>query len=157
MADRTTFPTIKNVLIGGNNVQNFTVGATVVKAGQVVAISASGLDLTVVPAIAESGECPIGVAITGAAIGGQVGVAMAGCLAYVTNYDDTATVDAGHWVMTNDAALGGAVEEASLAASGGATATIQPYVIGRLVTDMAAAGNAILYVLPSVITRANSS
>lgn len=157
MTDRTVFPTIKSVLVSGSNVQSFTVGATAVKAGQVVAHSATGLDMTVVPAIAESGECPIGVALTSVGVAGKVAVACAGCFAYVTNYDDTATVDAGHWVMTNDAALAGGVEEAALTATGGATATIQPYVIGRLVTDMAASGNAILYVLPCVITRANTS
>lgn len=130
--DRTAFPTTqKAILISGSNVQTFKVGATDVKAGQVVSISATGLDFTVVPCVAEAGSSPVGVAIQNAAIGAQVAVAMIGCIARVSNYSSDVDIDAGEYVTFNDAAPGGTV----IACSGTAT---QP-LVGRMLEDSIAA------------------
>jgi hypothetical protein len=117
--DRTSFPvlstvapigeSLKHALISGNNLGSFTVGATAVKAGQVVSISATGLDWTVIPCIAEAGSQPIGVAVTDAAIGGKVSVAMIGCICWVSNYASDVDIDAGERLTWNDAAPGGTV------------------------------------------------
>ena len=143
--DRTSFPTtrtvattgvpttdrvgehIGNVLISGHNVASFKVGATAVKAGQVVSISDAGLDFTVIPCIAEAGSMPIGVAIGNAAPGYQVAVAMLGCIARVSNFSSTDDIDAGDPVTWNDAAPGGTV----ILAVGAAT---QP-LVGRMLVD----------------------
>jgi len=138
--DRTSFPvlrtsavpgpigeSLKGVHISGNNVASFTVGATAVKAGQVVSISATGLDFTVIPCIAQAGSQPVGVAITDAAIGAKVAVAMIGCIVKVSNYASDVQIDASERLTWNDCAIGGSV----IAASGGTT---QP-LVGRALAD----------------------
>lgn len=129
VTDITAFPTTqKAILIAGDNVQTFKVGATAVKAGHVVSISATGLDFTVIPCIAEAGSCPVGVAIQNAAVGAQVAVAMIGCIARVSGYASDVDLDAGDYVTWNDAAPGGTV----IACSGSAT---QP-LVGRMLEDL---------------------
>jgi len=133
--DRTTFPTTqKNILISGSNVQSFTVGATAVKAGQVVSISAAGDSWTVIPCVAEAGSQPVGVALADVAAGGKVDVACIGCIAYVSNYSTDVDIDAGHLVTMNDSMtpLGGTVIEVP-----DATTTIEQ--IGVMIEDSTAA------------------
>jgi len=128
--DRTSFPvartsaavgnigdSLKGVHISGNNVASFTVGATAVKAGQVVSISATGLDFTVIPCVAEAGSQPIGVAVTDGAVGAKISVAMIGCIAKVSNYSSDTAIDASERLTWNDCAIGGSV----IACSGGTT------------------------------------
>ena len=123
VTDRTSFPvlrtsavpgpigeSLKGVHISGDNVQSFTVGATAVKAGQVVSISnASALTFTVIPCVAEAGSSPIGVAITDGAVGAQIAVAMIGCIVRVSNYANDVNIDASERLTYNDAAPGGTV------------------------------------------------
>lgn len=137
VTDRTAFPTVRStapigdsirgVHISGNNVASFTVGATAVKAGQVVSISATGLDFTVIPCVAEAGSQPIGVAIADGALGYQVPVAMIGCIVRVSNYASDVNIDAGERMTWNDAAPGGT----TIACSGADT---QP-LVGRALAD----------------------
>lgn len=134
--DRTAFPTTqKNILVSGNNVANFTASGAIV-AGQVVAIDATGVTDTVRAAVVESGECPIGVAITSvtaaqATAGIKVSVAGIGCIVRVSNYSSDVDIDAGEPVTTNDCAVGGTV----IACSGAATQEL----VGRMVEDSTAA------------------
>lgn len=133
--DRLVFPTTqKNILISGSNVQSFTVGATAVKAGQVVSISAAGADWTVIPCVAEAGSQPVGVAMADVAAAGKVDVACIGCIAYASNYSSDVNIDAGHWVTMNDAMtpLGGTVIEVP-----DATTTVE--LIGVMIEDSTAA------------------
>ena len=101
---------LKGVHVSGNNVAGFKVGATAVKAGQVVSISnASALTFTVIPCVAEAGSSPIGVAITDGAVGAQIAVAMIGCIVRVSNYASDVNIDASERLTYNDAAPGGTV------------------------------------------------
>jgi len=133
--DRLAFPTISGpILIGGKNVQTFKVGATAVKAGQVVSISAAGATRTVIPCVAEAGSQPIGVAIEAGAIGQQVSVACIGCIARVSNYASDVNIDCGHYVTMDDALTpnGGTVIECPVA-----NTTVE--LIGVMVEDSTAA------------------
>jgi len=128
--DRTVFPTTpRSILISGNNVQTFKVGATAVKAGMVVSISAAGADFTVIPCVAEAGCCPVGVAIADGALGQQVAVACIGCIARVSNYSTDVDYDAGDYMVPNDAMTpnGGTV----IIASGNP----MQQLVGRLIED----------------------
>lgn len=156
MADIAAFPTISNVLYSGNNVGSFTAGAAIT-AGQVVGLVDTGVDITVHPLNATAGDSVVGVALADTASAGRCPVALAGCICYVAQADDTSTIDAGHWIETNDNAVKGTVSESLITASGGATATLNAFVVGKLLTDMAASGTALCYILPQTITRANSS
>jgi hypothetical protein len=161
MTDVGTFPTINNVVYSmGITISMLTTGSSDVdiKPGMVLAIDATGVTDTVRAALAEAGERPFGVSITNADVSTaeRVSVMLSG-IAFVTNYDDTATVDAGAWMITNDNAVGGTVEEALITATAVATASLSDLTIGYLLDDMAASGNARLFIHPNTITRANSS
>ena len=134
--DRTAFPATKaEILVCGNNVQSFIASGAITK-GQVVAIDATGVSMTVRAAVVESGEAPIGVAIASvtaaeATAGKQVPVAMIGCIVYVSNYASDVDMDAGDYVTTNDCAIGGSV----ITCSGAATQEL----VGRMLEDSTAA------------------
>lgn len=156
MTDITAFPTIRNVLWSGDNIQTFT-ATTAVTAGQVVAINATGVSMAVDPSVATAGSRSIGVALYSASAGAQVAVAMTGCICYVAIYDDTATIDAGDFVETNDCAVKGTVGAAAVAATGGATVTAHYDIIGIAVDDIAASGTGRILIQPMCLTQANSS
>jgi len=134
--DRTAFPaTKKEILVSGNNVQSY-IASGAISAGQVVAIDATGVTKTVRAAIAEAGECPVGVAIASvtaaeATAGKHVAVAENGCVVYVSNYSSDVDIDAGELVTTNDCAIGGSV----IACAGAATQEL----VGRMIEDSTAA------------------
>jgi hypothetical protein len=128
----STFPTLRNILVSGNNIHNFTAGDTI-KAGMVVAFASSGDDDTVVPALQSTGAA-IGVALYGATVGQPIAVAGPGCIVRVQNDDSATDIDAGHWVVVSSNAVGGTVVEADLAIEAH-TAGIAQFV-GILVTDM---------------------
>lgn len=134
--DRTAFPATKSeILVHGNNVGDFLASGAI-SAGQVVAIDATGVTMTVRAAVVESGEAPIGVAIHGvtaaeATLGKHVSVAMIGTIVYVSNYSSDVDIDAGEYVTTNDCAVGGTV----IACSGAATQEL----VGRMLEDSTAA------------------
>lgn len=110
MVDITAFPTIRNVLYSGDNIQSFLAGDTI-KAGMVVCFHATGVAYGCIPCIAGAGTIPIGVALYDAASGAYVAVAMAGCVCYVAKTDITGAVviDAGDYCIPDDNAVGGCV------------------------------------------------
>jgi hypothetical protein len=116
MADISAFPTLTDVLYTGANVQSMNAN-TAVTAGQVVAIDATGVSMTVDPAVAEAGSFAVGVAIADADAGSKVSVAMVGCIVKVVNADDTTGIDAGDLLVQNDNAVGGTVSTAGAAAT----------------------------------------
>lgn len=156
MADLATFPTVTDVLYSGDNIGSFTAGVAI-SAGQVVGFVATGVDFTVRPLNATAGDMVVGVALYSASANTKVAVAMGGCIVKVQNFDDTTAIDAGHWVEVNDAAALGTVNESLITASGGATATLNPNVVGFLLSDMAGNGTAYCFLAPQTITRPNSS
>lgn len=108
MADIGTFPTIRNVLVSGDNIKSYT-ATEAVKAGQVVGHAATGVSEAVVPMDKTSGETAVGVALYDAAAGAQVAVAGPGCEAYVANADSSNNIDAGTWLGQDDNTVKGTV------------------------------------------------
>lgn len=156
MADIQAFPAIHDVLYAGDNIQSFTASGAIT-AGQVVAIDATGVTLTVRAAVAEAGERPVGVALMTVADTKQVPVAMTGCIVRVANADDTLDIDAGEWLTTNANAVGGTVSAQSIAAEAGATAAIYDTVIGFAVGDIAKEDVGLMMIHPQTITRPNKN
>ena len=134
MADISTFPTIHNVLITGDNTRTFT-ATEAVSAGMVVGYAATGVSNAVVPLNATAGEQPIGVAMYDAGAGSLVAVCMNGCEVVVANYDDTTGIDAGDHLALNDNAVGGTVGAAALGIQ-----TADVYYLGIALEDIAGAG-----------------
>lgn len=158
MADISAFPTIPQIVEHLGTTSTFIATAAITQ-GQVVAISATGVDDSVVASVAESGGRPIGVAITSqATAGGKVAVAMIGSIVRVAIADDTTGADAGDLLETNDCAVKGTVSTASEAATGGATVTTHPQVVGVALDDIAGGSYGRMLVLaPAYAVQANSS
>lgn len=137
MGDISAFPSIANPLFSGDNVITLT-ATNAITAGMVVEIDATGVSGAVNAAVAEAASRPIGVAVSTAGAGGKVAVATYGCVVYVANADDTATMDAGTYVITNANAVGGTVSAAVAVQS---DATPQK-LVGMLLEGMTAGGTA---------------
>lgn len=151
MTDISEFPTVRDVLVHGDNILNLT-SSGAAKAGMVAAIDATGISMTVRPAVAEAGELPIGVYLYDVDANDPAAIAGEGCIVYVANADDTATGDAGDYLCTNDNTVGGTVSVQPEAGSG-AKGVLNRNVIGFLVEDLAASGTARAMVHPMVITQ----
>jgi len=144
MADIATFVTgtpVEEIAILS---RTFT-ATTAVKAGQVVAINATGVSNAVDPCVA-TGQ-PVGVALTTAAAGATVNVCMLG-ICYVTNADDTVALDAGDLIIGNDNAVGGTV---SVSLAVGTQSTPQE-VIGIMLEDMAGGAYGKAFIFPMSLT-----
>jgi len=111
VATTSTFPTIRQVLYSGENIQTFTAGEALT-AGQVVGMAASGASMTVVAMNDTADEFPIGVVLYGVASGGDAAVAMEGCICYVCEGSGS-TIDAGDLVQCDaaDATVTGCVDQ----------------------------------------------
>ena len=155
MADISAFPSISKVEEHAWDTFTATASGTITQ-GQVVSIDASGDSMTVRMGIAESGECPMGVALTSAADGGVVNVACAG-IVYVANADDTTAIDAGDFLEVNDNAVGGTINAVAVAATGGATVTVHNLVIGKAIDDIAGGATGRMLIVHMAMTQANSS
>lgn len=149
-ADISAFPTIRNVLISGDNINTYTAGEDI-KAGQVVAFADDGVSWTVHPAIKATTAMPIGVALYSVDSGEEIAVAGPGCIVNVANFHDTTTIDAGDGLEPNDNAVGGTVNTLALL---GSLAIL--YVIGYAVEDIGASGTGAMLVNPHVVIDAAS-
>lgn len=154
MAGIGTFPTIRNVLYSGDNIQLFTAGAAIT-AGQVVAFATTGVSKTVHPAKKGTTGMPIGVALYTVASGDEVSVAMDGCMVYVANADDTTGIDAGDILEDNSNTVNGTVSAAALSETG-AVAVVK-YCVGYAVEDIAGAGTGVMKVMCHLFTAANTA
>jgi len=96
MANDSVWPTagLRNILISGNNLQQFTASGAI-KAGMAVAYNATGVSNTVEAANSGTSATFVGIALFDAADGTQVTVACRGCVAYGVNGKDNASIDAG--------------------------------------------------------------
>lgn len=156
MTGIATFPTIRNVLVSGDNIQAYTVGGTLaVKAGMVLAFHGTGVSKTVQAAVKGTTVIPVGVALYDAAVGAQVAVACRGCRVYVANADDAATLDAGDPLEDNANAIGGCVSEAPLSVTG--AVAVAKYIVGYADEDIAASGTGICTVAPQIMTAVNTA
>jgi hypothetical protein len=117
MADITPFPTIRNVLFSGKNVQKFT-ATSAISAGMVVSPAAAGASGAVIPAIKGTTIQPIGVAIYDIGAGALGAIAMDGCIVYVANAESNVDIDAGDVLEHNDNVVGGTVSTAAITVAG---------------------------------------
>lgn len=154
MADIVAFPTIRNVLAGGENIINLKAGADI-KAGQVVAIHATGVSMTVHPAKKGTTGQPMGVALYSVSSGAQVAVACTGCIVYVANADDTTGIDAGDPLEDNANVVGGTVSALPLSAVG--SVAVVKYCAGYALDDIAGGGTGRMLIMPSIVTAANTA
>ena len=160
MTDISAFPTLPSandseLISDGGPILTFTASGTIL-VGQAVCYAATGVSKTVLASIAGANTKPVGVALDNATKGEYVAVAMAGCVVEMANADDTATIDAGHWVECNDNAVGGTINEIDFTASG-ATVTIKDQTIGMALDDIAASGTGRVLVMPIPLTVGNAS
>lgn len=154
MADIAAFPTIRNVLVTGDNIVSYTAGAIIV-AGQVVAIHGTGVSQTVHPAVKGTTDTPVGVALYGCASGAKIAVAGPGCRVYCAQADDTATIDAGDYLEDNDNAVGGTVSVAARMDAG--VVSVLKFCVGVAEDDIAASGTGIVRLICGPITSVNNA
>jgi hypothetical protein len=150
MADTTTWTAITGA---DNPVEvlgptcNFTAGAAI-KRNMVVAFAATGVSGTVHPAVSGTTGAVVGVALTDAAIGKKVAVALDGSVVTVREGAGS-TIDAGDYVAADDAAATGCVK--------GIDTTATNYdVIGIAIDDFSANGLGRIIVRPQAVTKAAS-
>ena len=113
MADIAAFPTIRNVLISGDNIITYTAAAAI-KAGQVVAFNATGVSDTVQACAAGTTLGIAGVALYDAALGAKVAVAGPGCVCNVVNGIQATNWDAGTFLKAYGTTTAGTVCEAAI-------------------------------------------
>lgn len=137
----SAFPTIRNVLVSGDNILTMTAGEAI-KAGQSVGFAATGVADTVVVMDNTSDEYALGVALYDAASGATVAVATVGCVCYVANENSVATVEAGKFVSPKT--LGGVIEHTY----GGTEGTYT--ILGLCLSGIAANSIGTVLIIPSV-------
>ena len=160
MADISAFPTLprandSELISDGGPILTFVASGTIL-VGQAVCYAATGVSMTVIASVAGTKTKPVGVALDNVTDGEKVAVAMAGCVVEMATADDTATIDAGHWVECNDNAVGGTINEIDFTASG-ATVTIKDQTIGMALDDIAASGTGRVLIMPVPLTVGNAS
>jgi hypothetical protein len=128
MADIAAFPTVRNVLISGDNIISYTAVAAV-KAGQVVAFNATGVSDTVQACAVGTTLGIAGVALYDAAAGAKVAVAGPGCMCYVVNGIQATNWDAGTYLKAYGTTTAGTVTIAAI------TGGVAPLDIIGLATD----------------------
>jgi predicted RecA/RadA family phage recombinase len=142
MADITTFVPIRNVLWSGKNIITMT-ATTAVKAGMLVAINATGVSGAVDPCVATG--TPIGVAINDIAAGSTGPIATAGCVVYMNNFSTSAAIDAGDFLIGDDAEGTGMVGAVT-------TATTPQAIIGVAIDDIAVSSSGRVLLTPGSYT-----
>lgn len=154
MTDIASFPTMRNILESGDNIQNYIAGAAIT-AGQVVAFHDTGVAKTVHPCVTGTTGTIVGVALYSVGSGAQVAVAGRGCICKVANGESDATGDAGDPVAEYGTTTAGTVKVAPIAAAG-ATCTLH-IIVGYLVEDMANSSTPLIEVAPGYLTQPNAS
>jgi len=160
MTDISAFPTLprandSELISDGGPILTFIASGTIL-VGQAVCYAATGVSMTVLASVAGENTKPVGVALNNATNGEYVAVAMAGCVVEMANADNTATIDAGHWVECNDNPVGGTINEIDFTAAG-TTVTIKDQTIGMALDDIAASGTGRVLVMPIPLTVGNAS
>ena len=160
MTDISAFPTLPSandseLISDGGPILTFIASGTIL-VGQAVCYAATGVSMTVLASIAGANTKPVGVALDNVTNGEYVAVACAGCVVEMANADDTAKIDAGHWVECNDNAVKGTINEIDFTAAG-TTVTIKDQTIGIALDDIAASGTGRVLVMPIPLTVGNAS
>lgn len=152
MTDIASFPTIRNVIESGDNIQTFTAGADIT-AGQVVAFNDTGVSRTVEPAVNGTTGTVAGVALYSVSSGAEVAVACRGCRCKVANGESDAAGDAGDPVQVYGTTTAGTVKAAAVTIDSTGNATIRA-IVGFLIDDMVNSGTPVIDVAPGFITTA---
>lgn len=147
MADTGTWTALTQVQLYEGKVITLTAGGAI-SAGMVVAFAGTGVSRTVQAAVTGTTGPVVGVAVTDAASGDEVAVEVCGGIVKVTE-GAGAAIDAGDYVMADDAAATGCVKVAV------ATATISDGV-GQAIDDIGANGSGYIIVKPFTIQKAAS-
>lgn len=148
MADIASFPTMRNILVSGDNIQQFTAGATIT-AGQIVAFHGTGVSKTVQPCVTGTTTTIVGVALYSVSSGAEVAVACRGCIAYVANGESDAGLDAGDAVGGYGTTTAGTGKTQAL--TGGVTPS---YIVGYTLEDIGNSGTGQVDISPGIITPA---
>jgi hypothetical protein len=112
--------------------------ASAILAGAVVAYADAGASKTVAHATQSLGT-PVGVALTSqATVGGEVTVAMQGCVVTVICAATDTSIDAGHWVMVDSSVAGTVIEWDPAIGSHAATTDTGAWPIGIALKDSVA-------------------
>lgn len=160
MTDIGTFPTITDPApYPGTTITCVTTGTIDILPGMVVCLNATGVSLSVEACVAGSGSMPIGIALTAADVSAaEYCTVMINGVGVVANADDTATFDAGDYVIFNANAVGGTVSVATITSTATALAVLVPGIVGIMLEDVAASGTGKCLLTPgNTLTRANSS
>lgn len=148
MADIASFPTIRNVLVSGDNIQPFTAGAAIT-AGQIVSFHGTGVSKTVHPCVTGTTTQIVGVALYSVGSGAEVAVACRGCVAYIANGESDAGLDAGDPVGGYGTTTAGTGKTQSL------TGGVAPaYIVGFALDDIGNSGTGQVDIAPGLITPA---
>ena len=150
MTDIAAFPTMRNILVSGDNIQPFTAGADIT-AGQVVAFHDTGVSKTVHPAVTGTTGTVVGVALYSVSSGAEVAVACRGCQCYVANGDDTTTGDAGDAVEVYGTTTAGTVVARTITVDASGTPYVRA-IAGFMIEDMAANSTVLIDVAPGFIS-----
>lgn len=148
MADISTFPTIRKVLVSGDNIKSRKSVGGAIKAGMIVCPAATGVEGEMIAYIAGDGTLPEGVALYDAADGAMFAMAADGCEVYVANNQGISlTADVGDLCIGDDNAVGGCASPV-VPTTAGINAATPLKGIGRFVSDMAANGTGIIKIQP---------
>jgi len=155
MADISAFPDMgDNILVSGDNIQTYVAGAAI-KKGQAVAFHATGVSMTVHPAVKGTTASVEGVALATVDSGENVAVAGPGCVVYMANADGTTAIDAGDGVEDNDNAVGGTIS--ALPANSGGVTGAYANLVGVALDDIAGGGTGRVRLICSITCIPNSS
>jgi fumarate hydratase class II len=113
MSDIGAFPTMHDVLVCGDNIQDMTAAADkAIKAGQLVQIDADGrVNPAIEPFYRSGNEVAIGVALYDFGSGEHGAIAMDECIVKMANADDATDIVAGQLVGPNDNSVGGTISQ----------------------------------------------
>jgi predicted RecA/RadA family phage recombinase len=142
MGDIAAHVPIRNVLWSGKNIITMT-ATTAVKAGMLVAINATGVSGAVDPCVGTG--TPIGVALNDIGAGAKGPIATAGCIVYINNFSDSVAIDAGDFLIGDDAPCTGAVGAVT-------TATTPQAIIGVAIDDIAVSDKGRVLITPGSYT-----
>ena len=148
MADTSSFPTIKKILVEGDNIRNFKVGAAIT-AGQAVAYHGTGVANTVHPGVTGTTAAAVGIALYSVStVGDYVAVACDGCKCYCCEGDGNG-IDAGEAVSIYGTTTAGTVYTTAVSAT-------DVGVIGVADSDFSANSTGVIVVKTQLVSKAGT-
>lgn len=150
MTDISAFPTITSEIVKHIGTTFTCKTVTDLKPGQAVEFQASGVSWQVT--VAKADGRAIGVVGAPHAAGDLVTVYSVGSIVKMANADDTAVIDAGDMVESNDNDVGGTINAVAEAGSG-AKGVLHPNLLGVALDDIAASGTGYVLITLGALTQ----